>query len=242
MRTRLTCLALLVSMSNACLAQDHLEPDASVFVNPDSYLLKVRHVFDQAFDDEVTLRALVLHSRLIIGGEFAIGIFVKDGKAEAFVLEPSSYIRASEKLDRCQKAIDTFKEDGEKVPPELLDEPKDLEKEAIDYRKIKATRQARPITPELAQQIKSLWDKMLLAVRHPERPILIEDGVTYYYSAWIKGWGEISGHHRSDGSGSGPKTRRLTQLALSIGKYARGKVDLDELKQQVEQARASINP
>jgi hypothetical protein len=239
MRVWLASLALLMSIPHASLAQEHLEPDANAFVDPDGYLLKARQIFEQAFDEEVALRALVLHSRLI-KGEFVFGVHVKDGRAEAFVLEPSSNIWMSENLENCRKAITSYKEDGERVPAELLDRLKDLEKEAVDYRKIKATRRAQPIPQELAQQIKDIWEKMLVDVKHPEKPINGNDGVTYHYSAWVKERGEISGHVWSPKSGS--KTGRLTALAEAIGDYARGKVDLDRLKKRVEEARASIKP
>ncbi len=240
MRTWLVCVALLISFPNASPAQDHLEPDVDAFVEPSGYLLKVRQIFEQAFDEEVTLRALVIHSRRIVEGEFVVGALVRDGQAEAFVLEPSSHIGMSLKLENCQKAINSYKQDGEKVPPELLDRLKDLEREAVDFSKIKAIRRARPISLELAQQIKVVWEKMLLDVKHPEKPIDGMDGVTYYFSAWIKGRGELSGHVWSPRSGS--KTARLKALAEAIRDYARGKVDLSALKTTVEQARASINP
>jgi hypothetical protein len=109
-----------------------------------------------------------------------------------------------------------------------------------NYRDIKATRQAQPISRKLAEEIKTIWEKMLLDVKHPKEVIDGMDGVTYNFSAWVKGRGEISGHIWSPKSGS--KTGKLTSLVLVMGDYARGKVDLGTLNQKVAQTRASINP
>ena len=81
---------------------------------------------------------------------------------------------------------------------------------------------------------------MLLDVRHVEKPDDIMDGVTYHFSAWIGVRGEISGH--TDSPEEESKTGRLAVLADAMGDYARGKVDWDQLKEKLEQARRSIHP
>jgi len=60
MKTSPACLALLIALSRVVLAQDHLVPDASAFVDRDTYLLKVRHIFTRAFDEGIMLRSLVI--------------------------------------------------------------------------------------------------------------------------------------------------------------------------------------
>src|SRR3954466_2587549 len=57
MKTHLIALALLVAIAHPASAQDHLIPDRSAFADPDSYLLKIRHVFAPAFEHDITLRA-----------------------------------------------------------------------------------------------------------------------------------------------------------------------------------------
>src|SRR5262249_15397027 len=109
-----------------------------------------------------------------------------------------------------------------------------------DYRDIKATRRARPLPRELAEEIKTVWKTMLLDVRYPEESIPGTDGVTYHFSAWFLGRGEISGHVWSPDEES--RTGRLAALADALGDYARGKADLSTLKRAREKARKSIHP
>ena len=84
MKTCLACLVLLIALPHSVSAQDHLEPDVDAFVDPDSYLLKIRHIFARAFDEGVILRALVLPS---FRDEYAVGLKQNDNGIEAFVLE-----------------------------------------------------------------------------------------------------------------------------------------------------------
>jgi hypothetical protein len=58
-------------------------------VDPDGYLLKMRHIFPQAFDQKVKLRTLVLAS---FANEYVVGLQDNEEAVEAFVLEPSSNI------------------------------------------------------------------------------------------------------------------------------------------------------
>jgi hypothetical protein len=236
MKPHLTCLGLWILFSPSVSAQDHLSPAVDVFVKPDSYLLKARHVFIQAFDNGVILRALVLPS---FRKEFSVGVIDQGEQVEAFVLEPSSSIWGAELLEECQIAIKAYEKDNEKVPQDLLDRMEDLKKDAVDYRTIKAVRRSRPLPRNLSEEINSVWRKMLLDVRQPREPRRGKDGVIYYFSAWIKGRGDLSGQVWSPSKGS--KTDLLTSLALAIGDYAREEVDLTMLKKKLEEARACID-
>ncbi len=237
MKTSLATLALLLSLAASAPAQDHLVPDADAFADPDSYRLKLRDVFEEAFDEGVILRSLVLPSFTL---EYLIGVKLDGEHVEAFVLEPSASVWMSERLDNCQNAIKYHEEKGEKVPPELIERLKDLKEKAVDHREIKATRRTQPLPRELAEEIKTIWKTMLLDVRHPKELNDITHGVIYHYSAEITGHGEISGniYHPKPGS----KTGDLTSVALALAEYARGKSDLDALRKKVERARISIHP
>jgi hypothetical protein len=238
MRMCLSCLAVLISLSRSVLAQDHLIPDANVFVAQDSYLLKARHVFTQAFDEGVILRSLVLRS---FEDEYVVGLQVKGDQIEAFVLEPSSRIWNTELVELYQNGvIIEFTHDGKEKPPEKSDLLRKLkETTPADYRSIKVTRHARPLSRELVEEIRTVWENMLLDVRHPKEPFEGKDGVTYHFSARLKGRGEMSGHVRSPRPES--KTGHLRSLADALGDFARGKLDLGELKKTLKRTQAFTN-
>jgi hypothetical protein len=234
MRIWLLSLAFVAVCDPVVRAQEHLIPAADVFENPDDYDLKVRHVFARVFDKGVTLRVLVTPSFV---KEYAVGLFVTDEKVEVFVLDPSSQIWNTELIKMYEEGkLMAYTRKGKKIPLEENEAYKRLKKSApSDYRAIKTTRKARPISKELAEEIKSLWDEMLLKARHPSEPVLGMDGVTYDFSADIKGRGELSGHIWSPEPES--KTGRFTKLAETMADYARGKADLRKLMERLKAAR-----
>jgi hypothetical protein len=237
MRTFLACVAFVVTLSHSVSAQEHLVPDVDAFADPDSYLLKARKVFIHAFDNGVVARVLVLPS---FRKEFCIGVSAEGEAVEAFVLEASYSIWSTVLVDDCQEEIDTLVLNGENVPPELLGSLKAFKKQAVEFRTIKAMKRSRSIPRELCEEIKAVWEKVLLDVRHPKEDVNGLDGVSYHFSTFIKGRGDLSGQTWSPNEGS--KMDRLTSLAETIGEYARGKVDLTMLKKKLEEARASIKP
>ena len=239
MRTCLACLVLLIALPHSVSAQDHLEPDVDAFVDPDSYLLKIRHIFARAFDEGVILRVLVLPS---FRDEYAVGLKQNDNGIEAFVLEPSSMIWNTEliKMYEDGEIVETTR-DGEAIPPAKSAELKKLKATTpADYRDIKAARRVRAIPGELSAEIKAIWTEMLLDVRHPKEAINGLDGVEYHFSMWLQGRGDMSGHAWSPRPGS--KVEGLTALAEALADFARGKADLSALKKKVEQAKKSTKP
>ena len=175
----------------------------------------------QAFDEGVILRCLVLPS---FHDEYAVGLHVKRERAEAFVLEPSSWIWNTELVRLRQngeiKDVTGLGKEMKVIPPEKSEALKKLkEKTPADYRSIKATRRARVLPRDLADEIEVVWKEMLLDVRHPKEPILGNDGVIYHFSARLEWRGEISGHTWSPDPDS--RTGRLTSLADALGDYAR---------------------
>ena len=237
MNISVVCIALVLSLPLQVRAQDHLEPDVSPFVNPNSYLLKIHQIFEDAFDENVLLRSLVIRS---FADEYVVALVVKGEQAEAFVLEPTSNIWLSENLENCRGYVKIHEKAGEKVPPDLLERLKELENKAVDYRTIKAIRRARPIPRPMAEEIRVVWEKMLLDVKYPKNVREPgKDGVTYYYSAWIKDRGEISGNIHQPKLGTKPGA--LTSLALVLGDYTRGKIELSELQTKLVQTQESMD-
>ena len=235
MKIWMLSLALVAISASALRAQEHLIPDTDVFTDPDEYKIKMRHIFAQAFEAGVTLRVLVTPS--FSTKEHVAGLLETDKAVEVFVLEPSLRIWDTELLKMYESGeIGTVTKDGKEIPLEQNVAYQKLKKTTpADYRAIKAKRQARPIPKEVAGEIKSLWEEMLLNVRHPSKPDGGKDGVTYDFSAWIAGWGDLSGHIWSPKPES--KTGRLTKLADTLADYARGKADLDKLKERLKEAR-----
>jgi hypothetical protein len=167
---------------------------------------------------------------------YAVGLRTTEGSFEAFVLEPSSNIWATELLTMYETGkLKAFDLKGKEIPLKDDEDYKKL-KEATpaDYRTIKSVRHARPISKVVAERIASLWETMLLGVTHPKEPVLGADGVTYHFSRWVHLRGELSGHIWSPEPES--KTGRLAKLADVLADFARGKSDLKELTEQVERA------
>ena len=239
MKTWLACLACLLASPRPAPAQDHLVPESGTFEHPESlsYQLKFAKTFAQAFDEGVVLRSLVRPS---FEDDHVVGVRIRDGQAEVFVLEPSSSIARSYQLEACLEEIRAIEEAGEEPPPELIARRDRLRRTAVVPREIRAIRRARPIPPEVADGIRSIWEKMLLEVRHPKGPNGGFDGVDYHFSAFLPRRGEIGGQVWSPDPRS--RTGQLTRLADAMADHARGKVDLAGLKATLAAARASIRP
>ncbi len=241
MKTHVITVALLVVLAAPANAPDHLNPDTSAFADPDSHLLKCRHVFASAFEHEVTLRALVLPS---FTKEYVVGIQVGDAGAEAFVLEPSSSIWDTELLDMYKKGEigPSLTSDGKEIPLDQDQAYKALKKRAPeDYRAIRAICQARRLPRAVADEIKTLWKAMLLEVRHSEEEDEDGlDGITYHFSAWVPGRGDLSGHIWTPEPES--KAGQLARLAEALADFARGAAALQPLVVRLEAAKESIVP
>jgi hypothetical protein len=236
MRIGMLSLALIAICASSLRAQEHLIPDTDVFTDPDEYKLKMRHIFAQAFDPGVKLRVLVTPS---FSKEYVAGLVEKDRTVEVFVLEPSSTIWDTELIRMYESGeLKPVTKAGKTIKALSLEENVAYQKlkksTPADYRAIKAKRQARPVPPDVAGVLKEIWKEMLLNVRHPAEPEDGLDGTTYDFSAWISGRGDLSGHIWSPEPES--KTGRLTKLADTLADYARGKADLDKLKERLREA------
>jgi hypothetical protein len=239
MMTHVIAVSLLVVLAVPARAQDHLIPDTDAFADPDSHLLKCRHVFAAAFEPEVTVRALVIPS---FSKEYVVGIHVGDASAEAFVLEPSSSIWDTELLEMYTKGEigPALTSEGKEIPLDRDQAYIALKKRTPeDYRAIKAVRRARPLPKGVADGIGTLWKAMLLGVRHSEKEDGL-DGITYRFSTWIRGRGNLSGHVWEPEPES--KTGQLARLAEALAEFARGGAPLKTLEVRLEAARKSIVP
>ena len=238
MKTHLVVIILLAAHAQPAGAQDHLVSDPSAFADPDSYLLKCRHVFAPAFEHGIRLRALVLGS---FTKEYVVGLQFGDAGAQAFVLEPSSSIWDTELLEMYKTGEIGLATgpDGKEIPLEQDEAYKELKKRTpADYRAIKAVRRARPLPRNVADGIKTLWEVMLLEARHAKKSGDGLDGTTYRFSASVSGRGDLSGHTWSPDPES--KTGQLARLAEALAEFAKGTGSLKTLTTRFEAARKSI--
>lgn len=237
MKIQRAVLIALIGIAQSAPAQDHLIPDTDVLVCPDSYLMKVRDVFARAFDDGVTSRAVVLPSFEV---EYAIGLRKTKEGIEAFALKASSSIWDVQLLKEYEEGkVQEVSQDGRTVPYEKSEGYRKLKKSTpSDHRKIKTELRTRPIPKDLAEKINVFWREMLLNVEHPAKMDEGLDGVTYHFSAWVLGRGDLSGHVWSPEPDS--KTGRLVALTEALADYASGKADLKRLTEQVERAGRRI--
>lgn len=228
-------LACLILPIPPAAAQEHLIPDAGAMVDQDSYHQKVRHVFESAFERGVALRAVVIPS---FRKEYAVGVREADGTAEAFVLEPSSMIWNTEIVALRERGqIRAFDRDGKPIPPEADKSFQELKgRTPADYRQIEAKRRARAIPADLAAGLKQAWERMLLDVRHPAEPEMGHDGVTYHFSMFVPGRGEVSGHVWSPDEGT--KTARFAELAQALAGYAREEVPLEAVRAKLAKLKS----
>ena len=226
MKLWLPALALVIASARCAIGQDHLIPDASVFVDPDPYRLKARHIFAPAFAKDVQLRVLVLPS---FEDEFVAGLRRKGEDVEAFVMRPSSNIWATDVLKKYESGgLQAFKPGVGKIPLEKDEAYQDLKKRTpADFRTIKPIVRARPIPREIAGELAALWKALLLGVKYPDERILGTDGVTYEFSARLKADGEVSGHIWSPEPDT--KMGRVVELVDGLADYADGKIELDKL-------------
>jgi hypothetical protein len=233
MKTRYAALTVLIAIVQSASAQDRLIPDVDAPVTFKSYWLKVREVFAQAFEEEVTSRAIVLPSFRV---EYAVGLRRTKVGVEAFVIRASSSIWDVAYLKMIEEGeVLIVDEEDKRVPLEQDEEYQELKKTTpSDHRKIKFERRARPIPAGLAAKVEAVWHTMLLSARYPTKARDGCDGEIYHFSALVPKRGHLGAHVWSPEPDS--KTGRLVALTDALAEYASGKVDLKRLSEEVERA------
>jgi hypothetical protein len=231
----------IVATCFAPTSADHLVPDAADM--KDTYGVKLRTVFAEAYRGEVALQALYVPSFV---NEFAVGLrtTAASGGAEVFLLEPSSSIWETELLRLYESGeIGAVGRDGKPVPLEQNKAYQKLKKRSpADYRKIGVRVRTRPIPQALADRIRSVWFAMLRGVRRDEEEVdgAVLDGETYHISAVIDGRPVGGSVYSPDDSM--PKTWRLAHLVDRISEYAQASVDLAALTKAIQEAEQVIRP
>lgn len=188
-----------------------------------SYHADLRSVFTEAFDESVTLRALVLPSFSV---EFVVGVRGRGDDHEIFVLTPTTQIWAFQSLAMVRSgevAVFTFDEATEDNPlaGELQDGSQEeiarLEAELPDHpNQVPLTRCAIPISADAALTLAGAWRRMLDAVRSRDEMEVGLDGTTYSFSMG-------SGGRQLRGETWSPEPRtpagRLARIAEAMRDY-----------------------
>jgi hypothetical protein len=222
----------LVMLAAGCLthpaaAQSHLKLQ-SAEDKRDEYNVILRKVFKRVYGPDVVLSTLCVPSFV---PEEAAGILKTPQGYKVFAATPSASTWETE----YSRFIKQAGPDGREIP---YNRAENLKKGLpYDYHGIKVQMQARPVSAELAERIKHLWQAKLLEALHPPRGpdeserYIVTDGVSYYYSMPLQNHGTVTAE--------GQLVLENTPIWLMgdfsdklIG-YAKGKVSEDDLKKAV---------
>jgi hypothetical protein len=226
-------LAAIFSLAQAAptWAQDHLLPDPGVFGETDAFLVQVRLVFAQAFEEGVLLRAVVIPS---FEKEYAVGLRETAKGCEVFLLTPSTQIWNTELIRDYERGELRCYVNGKPLP---LKDDKNYQRlkanNPSDYKDIRVTRQSRPVPKDLADNLRHLWNERLLEVEDSDE-LDGQDGETYYFSLSDAGSVPVSGHIWSPKPDS--KVGRLVAVVPTLADFASGKADAARLAAQIERA------
>ena len=218
------CFAAALSLPRTAAAQKHLTLETRQD-REDKYRVALRKVFGRISDDDVVLSVLMVPSFI---PEQAGGVLRSSSGYQAFVLTPSASTWETE-YNQLIKESDGH---GGIVPhPRKENLKKGL---PLSYRGIKTRIQARPVSADVAERLKQLWQAKLHEALHPPPEpndadrIIVTDGVTYYYSMPLKGIGRVT----AEGLIAVQSTPvwLMGELADTLMAYAQGKASEEALK------------
>jgi hypothetical protein len=228
------CIILLFSAPfdfDCASGQDRLEPEVGRFAEKNEYMDSLRSLFGDTFKEGVVLRALNCGS---INPEWVVGLKKgdKEGSFDVMLLEAESVAYFTLSLEKAKRAGRNL-DDGQDPDIAYMRKVAPLE-----FSKIRVKRAIRPVPANLASDISLLWETMLLQTGHLRQPHNGPHGEMYYFSGWFIGYGTISGKVWSPGPPTKPG--QLAEVAKAMSDFAKGKIQVDALKNQVEKAKAAI--
>lgn len=92
-------------------------------------------------------------------------------------------------------------------------------------KKVKVTRVDREISLELAVAIQRAWGRMLQQTKYPAKASMGVDGITYQFSVWVRGLGDLYGETWTPDGG-------LPAEIASLGNELNGYASTKEAKEQ----------
>lgn len=93
-------------------------------------------------------------------------------------------------------------------------------KDARRTKKVKISRRDRQISREMAVAIQRVWGQMLQKTRYPSKASIGLDGVTFQFSVWVRGLGDLQGETWSPRKGL---TREMVAIGEELIDFAKGK-------------------
>jgi hypothetical protein len=217
-------ISAAVWLTHTAAAQRHLELQ-SAEERRDEYNVILRKVFKRIYGPDVVLSSLCVPSFV---PEEATGILKTPQGYQVFAATPSASTWETE----YHRFIKQAGPDGREIP---YNRSENLKKGLpYDYRGIKMRLQARPVSADLAERIKQVWEAKLLEAMNPplapkesERYIVL-DGVTYHYSM------PLQGHRTVTAEGQlileNTPVWLMGQLSDKLIAYAKSKASEDELE------------
>jgi hypothetical protein len=210
-------MAAAALWASASSAQERLTSDR----DRSEYPSLLREVLKDAFQPEVTLRAIVEPS---FAPEYAVGLQQKMNGVEVFAIEPSrqvwGYIFLG-MLRRGQAEAETAYERQAtseyiaEIEARLPANPADL---PVSYCSM-------PIDGGIALLVEEAWKAMLEPIASDGQPLFNPDGTTYRFSMEI-GDRRLAGQARSPDAGTRPG--KLAKLAEAMRDYCRSRSVKDE--------------
>jgi hypothetical protein len=206
-------VGMLIPLSIA--AQEHLEPEHGVFsVWTAAYQERIREVFAEGYRYDVLLKAIILDSS---STESLIALRQSPDGLETVHLAAAT--------DICNHSF--------------LPQPEGSRRRSeIAPIQIKVTR--RPIDKHTADDIMTLWKKVLLETRYAEPGRFGKDGVIYMFSMKDPYRGILSGQIWSSEAKS--RMEHFTHLAESLVRYTHQSLTQTELDQVVNNTRHFLAP
>jgi hypothetical protein len=230
-------LAILAAVcgGHTAAAQSHLKLQ-SAEDKRDEYNVILRKVFKRIYGNDVVLSVLCVPSFV---PEEAGGILKTRQGYEAFAIVPSASTWETE----YHRFIKEAGPDGKEVP---WYPSKNIKQGLpVSYRDIQTRIQTRPVSAELAERLKQLWQAKLLQALHPppgpdeSERYIVTDGVSYHYSILLQSHGLVT----AEGQLILEKTPvwLMGELSEKLMDYAKGKVSEQELRnalRRVERKKA----
>jgi hypothetical protein len=229
-------IALYISLafdvaSAGTIENDHLTPDASFVSSQSNYEAKLNIFFREGRDDITALRSWVIPS---FSEEQMIVARKVGDNYEVVSIAPSISIRKMEILEEYEAGVvRKFDSKGAAIP--LSEDPEYLELKRTTPREIgsvKSIVSKKEIPREIYDRMAVVWSDALLGVKRETSARIILDGTAYGLSAFINGYGVITGGTQSPPPGT--KMAALTELIEAALAFSKGKSQIESVSQALD--------
>lgn len=224
-------IAAAVAVTHTVAAQQHLKVTSKEDSQP--YAGFLRKVFSRIYRHDVVLSVICVPSFV---PEEATGVLRTPSGYHVFSVTPSASVWSTEYHSMFGRRTDEHNR-------EIRWKPADNIKEGlpVSYRDIKTRIQARPVSADLAERIKQLWQaKLLESLNPPPGPdeserYITTDGVRYQYSMLLQGHGRVT----ADGKLVLKNTPvwLMGEFSEAFSAYAKGKISEDVLRKELRRVR-----